>query len=104
MVDARGRARRMRQRSAWTVSPRAAGQHLLNATAACAVAAIGSSNKLQYEGDIHANPRTWRSGNLHAGQLAPRINVGASGAMARELNEGVDWRASIPTHFPRLRS
>jgi hypothetical protein len=30
-----------------------------------------------------------------AGQLAPRIDVGTSAAMASVLNEGVCWRASI---------
>jgi Na+/H+ antiporter len=34
--------------------------------------------------------------------LALRINVSASAAVATVLNDGVDWRASISTHFPRL--
>jgi hypothetical protein len=59
--------------------------------------------KPQVEGDFDAKPRTRRRGNLHAGQLAPRITVGASAAMAKMQDEGVDWRASISTQFGRLR-
>jgi hypothetical protein len=58
----------------------------------------------QYEGDSHANPRTWRCGSLHAAQLAPRISVSASAAMASVLKRRPRLAREYFNLFSRLRS